>query len=63
MILRDGYRWKVFENRVLTSLSGSKRQEVTGAEENYIMWGFILRKSSQNIVGMINQGGCDGLFV
>jgi hypothetical protein len=35
--LREDRRLRVFENRVLRRLFGSKREDVKGSEENYIM--------------------------
>jgi len=35
--LREEYRLRVFENRVLMRIFGPKRGEVTGTEEYYIM--------------------------
>ena len=37
LTLREERRLRVFENRVLRRLVGSKRDEVTGNGENYIM--------------------------
>jgi len=37
LTLREGRGLRVFENRVLRIISGSKRDEVTGNGENYIM--------------------------
>ena len=37
LTLREGRGLRVFENRVLRIISGSKRDEVTGKGENYIM--------------------------
>ena len=37
LTLREEYRLRVFENRVLRRILGPKRDEVTGNEENYIM--------------------------
>jgi hypothetical protein len=37
LTLRDERRLKVFENRLLRRTFGSKRDEVTGGGENYIM--------------------------
>jgi hypothetical protein len=34
--LREEHRQRVFENRVLKRVFGSKRDEVTGSGENYI---------------------------
>jgi len=35
--LREELRIRVFHKRVLKRIFGSKRDEVTGSEENYIM--------------------------
>jgi len=37
LILREESRLRVFENRVLRRVFGSKSDEVTGNEENYMM--------------------------
>ena len=37
LTLREEPRLRVFENRVLRRVFGSKRDEVTGSGENYIM--------------------------
>jgi hypothetical protein len=39
LTLSEGYRWKVFENRVLRRIFGPKREEVAG--EECIMRSFI----------------------
>ena len=40
--LRDERRLRVFENRVLRRVFGSKRDEVTGNGENYIMRSLVI---------------------
>ena len=40
--LRDERRLRVFENRVLRRVFGSKRDEVTGNGENYIMRNLVI---------------------
>jgi len=37
LILREGCRLRVFENRVMRRIFGPKREEVTGDTENYII--------------------------
>jgi len=37
LILREEHRLRMFENRVLRRIFGSKRDEVTGNAENYLM--------------------------
>jgi hypothetical protein len=42
LILRERCRLRVFENRVLRRIFGSKRDEVTGNGEDYITRSFML---------------------
>jgi hypothetical protein len=41
LTLREGHGLRVFGKRVLRRMFGSKRDEVTGSGENYIMRSFI----------------------
>jgi hypothetical protein len=45
---------KVFENRVLRRIFGSKRDEVTGSGENYIARSFIISTAHQILLGRSN---------
>jgi len=40
--LREEYRLRVFENRVLRAILGARRDEVTGSGENYIMGSLMI---------------------
>jgi hypothetical protein len=42
LTLREEHRVKVFENGVLRGIFGSKRDEVTGNGENFIMRSFMV---------------------
>ena len=42
LILREECRLRVFENRVLRRVFGTKRDEVTGNGENYIMKSLVV---------------------
>jgi len=41
-VLREGYRLRVFQNKVMRRIFGPKREEVTGDTENYVKrWAMI----------------------
>jgi hypothetical protein len=42
LTLREERRLRVFENRMLRRIFGSKRDEVTGNGENYIMTSLVI---------------------
>jgi hypothetical protein len=48
---REEHRLRVFENRVFRRVFGSKRDEVTGAEENCIMRSSIICTLHQMLLG------------
>jgi hypothetical protein len=55
LILREEYRLRVFEKRVLRRISGPKRAEVTEIRENCIMRNFITCTLRRSIIIMIKS--------
>ena len=51
LTLRDERRLRVFENRVLMKIFGSKRYEVRGIGENYIMRSLVICTALQLLFG------------
>ena len=51
LTLREERRLRVFENRVLRRVFGSKRYEVTGDGENYIMRSLVICNPTQYCAG------------
>jgi hypothetical protein len=58
--LREEYRLRVFEDRVLRRICGPKRDEVTGNGESCTVGSFIICTHHQIILGRSNQGECSG---
>jgi hypothetical protein len=54
--LREDYRLRVFENRVLRRIFGPERVEITGNGENCTMGSFIICTHHQILLGRSNQG-------
>jgi len=51
LTLREGRRLRVFENRVLRRIFGSKRNEVIGKWRKYIMRSLMICSSHQKLFG------------
>ena len=51
LILREERRLRVFENRVLRRIFGTKRDEVTGNGENYIIKSLMICTAHQILSG------------
>jgi hypothetical protein len=56
LTLREEYRLRVFENRVLRGIFGNKRDEVTGEWRKLQMGSFIIYTLYQTLLGRSNQG-------
>ena len=61
LTLREEHRLRVFENRVLREIFGSKRDEVTGECEDCIMRSFMTFTVHQTLFGPSNRGEWDGV--
>jgi hypothetical protein len=54
LTLREGYRYRVFDNRVLRRIFGPKMDEVAGCWEDFIMRSFITCMLHQILPGRSN---------
>jgi len=60
LTLKEEFRLRVFENRVVGKIFGPKRDEVTGKEEKYIMRILPICTPHQILFGLSNPDELDG---